>query len=365
MSTYTPAIGAPKSEIDTPALLVNHELLERNVKRMAGYFADRDVKLRPHSKTHKCVEIARMQIAAGAVGVTCAKLGEAEALADGGIDDILIANQIVGPIKIARLVALAKRIKIAVAVDDAGNVNELSAAAAAAGVTIRCLVEVNIGMNRCGVNTPEEALTLARLITQSPGLAFGGIQAYEGHLQNLMPVEERYARAKADMQKAVDARRYIEAAGIPAPVLSGAGTGTFHATIDVPGVTEIQAGSYITLDAQYKKVGSEFDTALTLLTTVVSRPAEDLAVIDIGLKTVTNEFGLPTVLVEGATILGLSEEHARVKLEGAARALKIGDKIEVLPTHGCTTINLHDRLYLMEDDRLQAVWNVVGRGKSQ
>ncbi|MBI5877463.1 MAG: DSD1 family PLP-dependent enzyme [Chloroflexi bacterium] len=358
-------VGAPKSEIDTPALLINRELLERNVKRMASYFAGTGVAFRPHAKTHKSVEVARMQIDAGAVGVTCAKLGEAEALAAGGVGDILIANQIIGPIKIARLVALAKKIKIAVAVDDAGNVSELSAAAAAAGVTIRCLVEVNIGMNRCGVNTPEEALVLARQIAGSPGLAFGGIQAYEGHLQNLMPVEERYARTTTDMQKAVDVRRFIEANGIPARVLTGAGTGTFHATMKIPGVTEIQAGSYVTCDAQYKKVGSEFDTALTILSTVVSRPAEDLAVIDIGLKTVTNEFGVPTVLVEGATVLGLSEEHARVKLEGTARNLKIGDKIEVLPTHGCTTINLHDRFYVMEDDRLAAVWNIVGRGQSQ
>lgn len=366
MSATNPLVGAPKSDIDTPALLVNTEVLERNIRRMQELVGGAGLALRPHAKTHKSVEIAKMQIAAGAVGVTCAKLGEAEALAEGGIDDILIANQIVGPIKIARLAALAKRIRLAVAVDDDANVRELSAALSAAGGTLRCLVEVNIGMNRCGVDTPEEALALARLITQSPGLTFGGIQAYEGHLQNHMPIEERYERAKKDMQIAVRARRFIEAAGIAAPTLTAAGTGTFMATMTVPGVTEIQAGSYVTLDAQYRKVGSEFETALTILSTVVSRPADDRAVIDIGLKTCTNEFGVPPVLVDGATVLGLSEEHARVKLEGAARdKFQLGDKVEVLPTHGCTTFNLHDRYYLMEDERVKAVCRIVGRGRSQ
>ncbi len=363
MPAYVPPIGAPKSEIDTPALLINHEVLERNIATMAAYFRDGKARLRPHSKTHKSVQVARKQIAAGAVGITCAKLGEAEALADGGIDDILIANQIVGPIKITRLAALAKRCAVAVAVDSSDNIRELSEAANAAGVTIRCLVEVNVGMNRCGVDTPEDALRLAREVERSQGLHFGGLQAYEGHLQNLLPLAEREARVRGDMQRALDARAYIEAAGIGVPLISGGGTGTFRISRGL--IDEIQAGSYATMDGQYKKVGAEFDNALTLLVTIISRPHPNLAVIDAGFKALTSEFGPPTVLVDGATFGRFSEEHGTLELAGDAQKLRAGDKIELSPSHGCTTINLHDNFYVMEDERLMDVWKIVGRGKFQ
>ena len=363
MPTYVPPLGAPKSELDTPALLINHEVLERNIQTMAAHFRGGKSRLRPHSKTHKSVQVAQKQIAAGAVGITCAKLGEAEALSDGGIGDILIANQIVGPIKIARLVALAQRCRLAVAVDDAQNIRELSEAASAAGVTIGCLVEVNVGMNRCGVDTPEEALALAQQVAHSTGLRFGGLQAYEGHLQNYLPLEERETLVRAAMQRALDARAFIESAGLEVPLISGGGTGTFHITRHL--IDEIQAGSYATMDGQYKKVGAEFDNALTLLVTVISRPRPDLAVIDAGFKALTSEFGPPSVLVDGATFGRFSEEHGTLTLEGDARQLRPGDKLELLPAHGCTTINLHDNFYVMEDERLMDVWPIVGRGKFQ
>ncbi|MEP7200339.1 MAG: DSD1 family PLP-dependent enzyme [Chloroflexota bacterium] len=366
MFTYVPPIGAPKSEIDTPALLINHEALDRNIAKMSAFMRGTSAKLRPHSKTHKSAQIAQKQIAAGAVGITCAKLGEAEALADGGIGDILIANQIIGPIKIARLVELARRCQIAVAVDQADNVRALSEAASAADVTIRCLVEVNVGMNRCGVEPGEPALALARQVAESKGLTFGGIQAYEGHLQNLMPFAERKARVLTDMQKAVDTKHFIESHGLRVPVISGSGTGTYMVTASrMPDVNEIQAGSYATNDATYKAVGADFENALTLLVTVISRPTPDIAVIDAGMKAMTHEFGMPTVTVEGATIKSLSEEHGKLAVTGAASDLRVGDKIEIIPSHGCTTINLHDNFYVMEDERLMDVWKIVGRGKFQ
>jgi len=365
MSTFIPSLGALKSEIDTPALLIDLEALDRNITRMAGYFVDSGVRLRPHAKTHKSVEIARKQIAAGAVGIACAKLGEAEVLADGGIDDILIANQIVGPLKIARLVQLAKRVKLAVAVDQADNVRALSDAAMGAGVTISCLVEVNVGMNRCGVEPGEAALVLARLVASSQGLRFGGIQAYEGHLQNLMPLAEREARACRDIQKAVRSKEHIESHGIPVPVISGAGTGTFLYTMGVDSISEVQAGSYATMDGSYKAHGAEFETALTVLATVISRPSVDIAVIDAGMKAMTHESGLPTPLLEGVTITGLSEEHGVLSLVGPATCLKVGDKIEILPSHGCTTINLHDSFHVVEGDQLVDVWKIAARGRTQ
>lgn len=359
------APGAPVADIDTPALLLDHDKLLGNIRRMAEFFADRPAGLRPHAKTHKCVEIARLQMEHGAVGITCAKLGEAEVLADGGIEDILIANQIVGRLKIGRLMQLARRCTTAVAVDDAENVRDLSEAAAAAGVTLRCLVEVDIGMGRCGVAPGEPALELARLVDAAPGLAFAGLQAYEGHLQNVVPYDRRRGLTRSDMQRAIDTRELIESAGLPVAVVSGGGTGTHAISGVMRGVDEIQAGSYATMDAAYRKAGVPFENALTLLSMVVSRPAPEVAVIDAGLKTVTPEFGEPTVLLGGATYTEFSEEHGTLRLQGAARDLRPGDRIELIPAHGCTTINLHDRLHVVEDGELRDIWAIAARGRSQ
>ena len=364
--TYRAPLGAGPDEIDTPALLLDRDKLDHNIAAMAAFAAGGPAKLRPHSKTHKCVEIARAQLAAGAVGITCAKVGEAEALADGGIDDIFIANQVIGPIKIARLATLARRCTVAVAVDDAGNVAELAAAAAAAGVALRCYVEVDVGMARCGVPDGAAALALARLVDAAPGLVFAGLQAYEGHLQNVVPLTERAARTEHDMARAKAAKEAIEAGGLAVGEVSGGGTGTHMVTGRLPWMTELQCGSYATMDAQYRSVGgADFENALTVLATVISRPRPDLAVIDAGLKTVTPEFGDPTVLVEGARWLGFSEEHGELAVSGPAQALRVGDKIELVPRHGCTTINLYDQFHVLRQGRLADVWLVAGRGRSQ
>jgi D-serine deaminase-like pyridoxal phosphate-dependent protein len=263
--SYTPHPGAAVEEIDTPALLLDHDKLLGNIRRMAEFFGTRPANLRPHVKTHKCVEIARLQMDHGAVGITCAKLGEAEVMAAGGIPDILVANQVVGAVKIDRLVDLAGRCTLTVAVDDAENIRQISAAAAAAGVTVHCLVEVDIGMGRCGVEPGQPALELARLVAASPGLDLAGLQAYEGHLQNVVPFDQRRQRARADMELALDTRRLIEDAGLPVRIVSGCGTGTHAITGVLKGVDEVQAGSYATMDAQYRKVGAPFENALTLL----------------------------------------------------------------------------------------------------
>ena len=363
---YCAPLGAGPTEIDTPALLLDHAKLIRNIARMATFAAGGPAHLRPHSKTHKCVEIARLQLDAGATGITCAKVGEAEALADGGIADILIANQVVGPIKIARLIALARRCAVTVAVDDAGNVAQLSAAAARAGVTIRCYVEVDVGMARCGVPDGAAALRLARLVHDRPGLVFGGLQTYEGHLQNVVPLDERIALTERDLAAARAAKEAVEAGGLAVGQVSGGGTGTHMVTGRLPYMSELQCGSYATMDAQYRAVGgADFDNALTVLATVISRPRPDRAVIDAGLKAVTPEFGDPTVLCDGASWLDFSEEHGELSLSGTAGELRVGDKIELVPRHGCTTVNLYDRLHVMRDGRLIDEWAVAGRGRSQ
>ena len=254
-----------------------------------------------------------------------------------------------------------------VAVDDPGNVAELSAAAMAAGVELRVLVEVDVGMGRCGVGPGEPALALARLVAGSPGLRFMGLQAYEGHLQEVTPYEERQRRAQADMQQAVDTRRLIEAAGLPVAIVSGVGTGTHTISGGMPGIDELQVGSYATMDAEYARVGgADFEHALSVLVTVISRPAPETAIVDAGFKAVTPEFGLPRAQAEGAEYTEFHEEHGTLTLRGAAHSLRIGDKLELIPSHGCTTCNLYDAFHVLDaDDRFVELWPIEGRGKVQ
>lgn len=356
-------IGIPKLELDTPALCLDIERVEANIDRMAAFFRDGSVQLRPHSKTHKCPMLAQMQLAAGAIGITCAKLGEAEVMAAAGIKDILIANQIVGAAKIARLVDLAAYTEVIVCVDDLGNVRELDAAARARGVRLRVLAEVNIGMDRCGVLPGRPALELAQAIVASPGLRFEGLMGYEGHTVFLADPIERRRATEASLEQLVSTAALLQSNGIPVSIVSSGGTGTYFITGRYPGVTEIEAGSYITMDAQYRtEVGIDFAYALTVLATVISVHG-GRAIIDAGLKTVTRDFGLPLLLdPPGWELTGLSEEHGHLERRGGGR-LAIGDKVELAPNHGCTTINLHDEYQVVRQGVLEAVWPIAARGK--
>jgi len=356
----TPHQGAAE-ELETPALLLDHTRLLGNVRRMAEVFADRAAHLRPHTGAHHCVEIARLQVEHGAPGVTCARLGEAEALADGGLEDLFLAAEVVGAAGIRRLLELAARCTVAVAVDDAANVADLSAAATAAGVTLRCFVEVDVGMGRCGVAPGEPALELARLVDESRRLAFAGLHAFEGHLQEVVPYDQRRARAREDVKKAIETRRLIESSGLPVPVLTAGGTGTHAITGVLPGVDEIQAGSYATMDGAYRKAGAPFENALTVLTTVVSRPSRETAIVDAGYSSLAPEFGEPAVLHRGATYVAFSEELGTLRVTGPAEELRIGDTVELIPAHGATTAGLHDRVHVTDGGRLVAVWPIVGR----
>jgi D-serine deaminase-like pyridoxal phosphate-dependent protein len=354
-------IGMSKWEIDTPALCLELGALERNIARMAAFFRDRPAALRPHTKTHKCPTIAWMQLRAGAIGLTCAKLGEAEAMARAGIRDILIANQIIGP-KIPRLIGLAAWSDVMVAVDDAANAEDLSAAAGAAGVTLRVLLEIEVGMGRCGVPAGEPALALARRVSDLPGLRLEGIMGYEGHAVMIPDRAERRGAAEKAMGILVGVRDLLQGDGLPVPIVSGGGTGTYDVTGDYPGVTEVQAGSYATMDARYHSVGLDFERALTVVARVISAPRDDMVVIDAGLKTLTTEFGLPAVLCpEGWALQRLSEEHGQLRREGGD-PLRPGDAVELVPSHGCTTINLHDAYVVTREDRVVGLWPIAARG---
>jgi D-serine deaminase-like pyridoxal phosphate-dependent protein len=352
-------------DLDTPVLLLDAALLERNIAWMAAFARQAGIHLRPHAKTHKSPQIAAMQIAAGAIGITCQKLGEAEVMADAGIDGILIANQIVGQYKIARLVNLARRADVTVAVDDPRNVHDLSAAATSADVPLKVVVEVDVGMERCGVQPGEPALQLAELVCRSPGLAFVGLMGYEGHAVSIRDAEQRRQTATAALQLLVDTVELLRCRGLPVPIVSSSGTGTYDTGGRFPGITEIQVGSYATMDGAYREVGVPFECALTLLATVISTPQDGVAIADAGMKSIATDRGLPKVIdIPEAEVVSLSEEHIRIALHGPTRP-QPGDKIRLLPMHGCTTINLHDRFYVARDGYVEDVWPVAARGRSQ
>jgi D-serine deaminase-like pyridoxal phosphate-dependent protein len=355
----TALLGQPLAALPTPALIVDAAALAHNLGLLATYFAGRPAKLRPHFKSHKCVTLAHRQMAAGAcVGLTCAKLGEAEALVAGGIGDVLIANQVVGPAKAARLAALNRQAVVRSAVDCAANVTELGRAAVAAGVIIPVLVEVDIGMGRCGVAPGAATVALARQVAATPGLRFAGLQGYEGHLITKPDPAERRALVTAAMQPLLAQRALLTAAGLPCPLISGGGTGTYDITGDLPGIDEVQAGSYALMDCFYQRLRPEFRLARTVLATVISA-SPGKAVADVGLKGMGNEFGLPEVAGQPqAKVRYVAEEHTVIDgLEAA-----VGERLQLIPSHGCTTNNLHRRMWLVRDGRLAECWPIEAAG---
>jgi len=356
-------IGAPLDDLATPALLVDGPALERNLRRMAEFFRGKPCQLRPHFKNHKCTRIARLQSDAGStVGLTCAKLGEAEVLADAGFEDILIANQVVGRRKLDRLVNVACRTRLRVAVDHLQQATAVSAAADAAGVTIGLLVEVDIGMGRCGLPPGEPALRLAQAIVKLPGVRFDGLQAYEGHLVSVPDADERFRRTREAMQQALDTRRLIEHAGIPVAIVSGGSSSTYQVTGTLDGVNEIQAGTYATMDWSYRQWAPEFEQALSVLARVISRPRPDAAVLDVGVKGVGHEFGPPQIRDNPAAQIPRfsSEEHCVV--EGVAD-WRIGQAVQLIPSHACTTCNLYRQFIVHDGERVIDVWPIEGSGR--
>ncbi|MGQ9514824.1 MAG: DSD1 family PLP-dependent enzyme [Thermoproteota archaeon] len=351
-------------DLETPALIVDLDLLERNIRKMAAFFSKREAKLRPHVKTHKCPEIALRQLESGARGITCAKLGEAEVMASYGIDDILIANQIVGKEKVKRLLKLARECNLIVAVDNPSNAQMISEMAKADRMKVDVIVEVDVGMKRCGVQPGKEALSLARQICKMEGINLRGLMGYEGHVVYIENFGERRIECLKALKQLLDTKSLLENDGLKLDVVSGGGTGTYEITGSCAGVTEVQAGSYATMDARYKRVVQEFECALRVLTKVISCPTSGRAIVDAGMKSITTEFGLPIVIdMEGVRVSRLSEEHGILELEEGVR-LSLEDRIELIPSHGCTTVNLHDKMYAIRDGTIKSIWNIAARGKS-
>jgi len=359
------AVGRPKRELDTPALLLDLPTMDRNIARMAGTFRRAGVGWRPHTKALKTPALAHILLRAGAHGVTCAKLGEAEVMAAGGIRDILIANQIVGDQKIARLVNLLPHADIIVAVDSEQNVRALDAAARAKGVRLRVLVEVNVGMNRAGVEPGDATVRLAGLVHQCEGLRLAGVMAWEAHAVAIADPDEKRRTIHEAVGLLVDSARRCRDADLPIEIVSCGGTGTYAITAEVPGVTEIQAGGGILGDVLYRtRMGVDHEYALTVLATVTSRPTPTRIICDAGKKTMSSDGAVPEPIgVPHVTRVGLSAEHAKLELSEPDTSIRVGDKVEFVVGYSDTTVHLHDEVYGIRDGRVEVVWPLLGRGQ--
>jgi D-serine deaminase-like pyridoxal phosphate-dependent protein len=356
--------GMREEEVDTPALILDLDALEANLDAMAALLAPAGVKLRAHAKTHKSAVIARLQMARGAVGQCVQKVAEAEALAWGGVSDILVSNQVVGAAKLARLAALARIAEVAVCADDPLQVVEIAAAAEAAGVRIPVLVEIDCGASRCGVEPGPEAVALAERIAASPHLRFGGLQSYHGSAQHKRTPGEREA---AIAHAAEVTRRTVEQLrqrGLDCPIVGGGGTGTFALEAASGVYTEIQAGSYAFMDADYvrNEAPPPFRQSLFVLGTVMSRAVPGVAVLDAGHKAVAVDSGLPLVHGRpGLRYVSASDEHGKLLVEdGAAPAL--GEKLRLVPGHCDPTVDRYDWYVGVRQGRVECLWPIAARG---
>lgn len=363
-----PELGCSKADLDTPALCVDLDALEENITAMSAACREHHVDWRPHSKCHKSPLLAHKLMAAGAIGVTCAKLGEAEVMAKGGVTDTLIANLIVGPKKVARLVELRKIANPVVCVDHIDQAKAFSDAMSAAGLSLRVIIEVDIGLGRVGVAAGDAAIELARQVHDLSGLTLAGIMGYEGHLLTLEDGDDKSAAIHAALKVLTETADQIRAAGLPCDIVSCGGTGSFKYAVRAPGITEMQAGGGMFMDAFYRYGChiADWKYALTVLATIVSRPAPDRAIIDAGRKTMDGWVHTPLVFGrDDITVDSLSAEHGALKLAPSAQDLRIGDRLEIIPGYSDLTCVLHDSFLAFRGDTLEAIWPLEGRGKLQ
>lgn len=369
MSTSAPAsVGMALAAVDTPALVLDLDAFERNLARMADAVRGAPVRLRPHAKSHKCAQIALRQIAAGAVGVCCQKVSEAEALVAGGVTDVLITNEVVGAGKLDRLARLARQAKVGVCADAAENVADLDAAAARAGVRLDVLVEINVGADRCGVEPGAPALELARMIVSRGNLRFAGLQAYHGGAQHLRRVADRRDAIGRAAGLARQTRALIESSGIPCATVTGAGTGSFPLELASGVYDELQPGSYIFMDADYNRnevdaAWPRFEQSLFVWTTVMSRPSAARAVVDAGLKASSVDSGMPQAWkLPGVEFVKASDEHGVLAIAPGVEAPALGAKLLLVPGHCDPTVNLYDWYVCVRRGAVEALWPVSARG---
>jgi D-serine deaminase-like pyridoxal phosphate-dependent protein len=361
-----PALGTPKDQLDPPALGIELDALEANIAQAAGVCRQHGVAWRPHAKSHKSPDIARRLVEAGAIGLTCAKLGEAEVFAAAGISDLLVANLIAGPRKVERLVELRRKSDPIICLDHLDQAEPISRAMQGAGQRVRAILEIDIGMQRAGVLPGKPAVELAQRVAELEGIELAGIMGYEGHLLLIEDQGEKTARICGALSQLVETAERIRSAGMPCPIVSCGGTGSLPFAARQPGITELQAGGVIFMDAfyRYKCKLEGYQYALSILTTVVSRPAPDRAIIDAGRKTMNIELTMPLVRDRpGIEVDRVSAEHGILKLGPVAQGLKIGDRLEFIPGYGDFTTVLHNQFYVLQGGKLVDIWPLTARGK--
>ena len=371
MTTRPPAeIGMTLEEVDTPALLIDLDAFERNLQQLADAVSGSTAQLRPHAKTHKCPVIGRRQMALGAVGVCCQKVGEAEAMVYGGVPNVLVSNQVVGVSKLRRLAALAQQAQVYVCADDAGNVDDLNEVAEGYRIELPVLVEIDVGAQRCGVEPGEPVLALARQIDRLPGLRFAGLQAYQGRAQHLRTYEERRQAIGEAVEGVQHTVNLLTQDGLECELVSGAGSGTYALEAESGVYNELQAGSYIFMDVDYGKnldadgaPWQEFEHSLFVYATVMSQPNRDWMVLDTGLKALSVDCGLPLMAdLPNAEYVGASDEHGKVLLHDPESPVRCGDKLRLIPGHCDPTVNLYDWYVGVRDNRVEALWPITARG---
>ena len=370
MTVNIPAsIGMPVEEIDTPCLLVELDAFERNVATMAKFVRSKGLRLRAHAKTHKSSDIAIYQIEkGGACGVCCQKVSEAEALVSGGVRDVLVSNEVTSPKKIERLAALATRARVLVCVDDLGNADDLSAAAQKYGITIECLVEIDVGAGRCGVTPGTAAVEIAKKIDRNAGLKFAGLQAYQGKAQHTYNFAERKAMIDAAVAATATTVELLKAEGLGCGIVAGAGTGTYQFEGASGVYNELQCGSYIFMDADYQRVCDEsggfireFENSLFIYTSVMSKAKADKAICDAGLKAQSVDSGMPVIFGrQDIKYVKCSDEHGVI--DDPNNVLRINEKLKLIPGHCDPTVNVYDWYVCVRNGRVEAIWPVTARG---
>ena len=368
-------IGVPggAAKIQTPALIVDLDIFERNLARMVEHARRNSIGLRPHAKTHKSVEIAKRQIAAGANGICCAKLGEAEALSVGGIESILLTSPVVTDGGIARLMALNARMReLIVTCDNALVAARLDDAARAAGKVLKILVDIDPGMSRTGIRAADAPALVAQVVA-AKGLEFCGLQCYAGQAQHMESPNERRVASLSVLKELGELRDTLAKVGQAPKIISGGGTGTFDIDPDAHVLTELQVGSYIFMDKQYNDVWEKpgdrvpFEASLMVQTTVISANRAGLATTDAGFKSFATDAGLPLLVSgapEGAAYFFFGDEQGGITYPRDGRHLTVGDVVRCVVPHCDPTVNLYDRYHCVRGDTLEAHWPIEGRGRS-
>ncbi len=361
VSTTSTAEGYERlTEVPTPALIVDLDAFDRNQTAIEAMIRGTGKRIRPHVKTHRTPGLALRQLGPAAAGVTCATVGEAQTMVEAGVPEVLLANEIVSVKKIERMVSLAQHARVIVAVDSAEPVLLFSDAATRIGVTVDMLVDVEVGLGRCGVRSTTEMIELAHAVADAPHLRFVGLMGYEGRLRKR--TDDRDIRAVRAFAALSEAKAKLESVGFEVEIVSAAGTSTLNDALKIPDITEIQAGTYALMDPDLEGLDLPFEYALSMTATVISR-SENRVVVDAGRKTIGCEYGLPAPLDEHAQAVSISDEH--LIIEWTKTPPLLGEQVRLRPSQVRTTFNLHDRVWLVRDDRIIDCLPVKSRSQSQ